>query len=299
MRNSSTVVYSIDHGEVGAEFYAQGGAVFPRFYTGGTWRSVLGNPQPFPAGDVLAIPFGTPVPTSLEPSAHFYHGYAANNLWTVTEITATEICATIAYPETSAIERIDKHVYCDRGAVVVEDRVKARRKIRMPVGYSWVIDLPDAPGSLNLTIPRGAFLESDPRQMAPSRIAKTVDFEESHYTEKCFASVSFPATQPGSDIVQIVNIDDGVLHLQLPGTGETVSMMWDRDALSHLMIHEHTGEEGQRHWVALSAMQSIFDYGLDRCVEIHRTNAKYGRVALRIEPDEPLELSHWYTLHRE
>lgn len=261
-------------------------------------------------GEWPCVPFGaTKAPPDLpagwtdhEAEDQWDHGYSANHEWHLVRQSAEELVIAIDYPQSSAVERLERSIRPSPTAasITVELRVHARKRSQMPLALHPTFAIPQSgveifaqaerihsypvptePGVSRL-LPggSGSTLEAMPAvaggSMAVNRLPLPFATEELMQMQRCKTPVVLRYLQEQVD----------------------VQLSWDTTVLPDAMLWVSNGGRSQAPWssrhyaLGVEPLSGFFDLG--RVVQPTAEHPLAGNKGVWLEPGQPLKVS--YTL---
>jgi hypothetical protein len=238
-------------------------------------------------GEWPCVPFGMPtVPDGmpadwlkgLEPEARiddFGHGYSSNHAWTLGKDGEGAVVASIRYPETHPVERLERRVASRADAAVVDMAltIYPRTSRTLPISFHPTLRLPARPGAAKLSFgnaqprvwtypipaePGRSVLKPDQRGVALSEVLD-------HEGQFCDI-LSQPFGQDSEDLLLLTGTD-GHVCLDNLDEGYRVTVEWDVEKLPSVMLwlsnqgRHFAPWNGRHRAIGIEPLAGVFDFG--------------------------------------
>ncbi|WP_292207311.1 hypothetical protein, partial [Mesorhizobium sp.] len=205
-------------------------------------------------GEWPCVPFGYSVPAegwpgnwtrvmgSPEPEEEV-HGHSSNHEWTWQASGSGSLWMSLAYPQASPVERVERTVRPDPSApaIDIEFRIVVRRACRLPIGLHPVFRLPFETGAATLELGRFYEGRTYPHDVEPGA--------ELFARDKSFADLTsvparaggtadasrLPLTADTEELLQIEGLD-GTAALANHAEGYRVKLSWQKAHFPSLLL---------------------------------------------------------------
>jgi hypothetical protein len=228
------------------------------------------------------------------------HGRSANEVWALTEASASEVCLRLDYPAHDDVAHLIRRVTAvpDEPALDFELTIHARRRTRQPVGLHPILRLPDFPAQLHIQaeykfgltypafVPPGAS-----RVAAGQRFARlealsgikggTVDYS------------TLPKDSPTEEMLMLCGVTQPIT-VRYPAERAWLRLTWDTAVLPSCLIWPSDRALTDPPWsgrfrgIGLEPIAAVFDAAREVAVEGNPINAAGIATAVEITPQRPL-----------
>jgi hypothetical protein len=171
------------------------------------------------------------------------HGHSANHDWTWRDSPRGSLSLTLAYPETSPVERVERTIRPDPSApaVDIEFRVFVRRACRLPIGLHPVFRLPFETGAATLEL--GGFDEGRTYphdvEAGAELFARNKSFTDLTSVPARAGGATDASRLPlGADTEELLQIEglDGTAALANHAEGYRVRLSWRKEHFPSLLL---------------------------------------------------------------
>jgi len=278
-------------------------------HLGGEWPCVpFGGTQP-PAG----LPRDWKAEGDAAPWHQHAHGFGAHSKWTLTRQDAHTATAAIAYPTTSPITRLTRHVsLISETEIALSLTIEARAPITLPVGLHPVLSLADAaPGTAQLRVAGAQTAWTFPQDVEPGASHLKPDQRAGALAALVTAQGSqidarqLPFAGHSEDLI-LLPAPAGRVSLARPDLGHRIDVSWDDQALPSCLLWLSNRGRAYAPWdsrvcaIGIEPIAAAFDLGVAHSTSPKSPLAQHGiRTAIDLRTDETWDTSYTISVHSE
>ena len=251
-------------------------------------------------GDFACLPFGIGRDTQgappdwaavlSGPTPGPIHGPAAEEAWTVLEVSDTAIRLGLDYPAASPVLRVERSIVGRPGVAALDCMlvIHARRRAAISVGLHPVLRLPDVPGRLHLSA-RFDFGLTHP------------GYGATEFADLAEVGLAHVPLSPRRDLNAQLCGMRGPLRAVWLDEGMGVELDWDRALLPSLQIWHTDRGIGGPPWhntyrgIGVEPIASAFDLDTSVSCAPNPINARGVATCITIDPAAPVTIRHAIT----
>lgn len=205
-------------------------------------------------GEWPCVPFGYSVPAdgwprnwsramrSPEPDEEV-HGHSSNHDWTWRDTDGGSLSLELAYPQGSAVERVERTITPDpfAPAIDIEFKIVVRRACRLPIGLHPVFRLPVETGAATLELGGFDHGRTYPHDVEPGAelFARNASFTDLTGVPARAGGVAdasrLPLAADAEELLQIEGLD-GTAALANHADGYRVELSWQKEHFPSLLL---------------------------------------------------------------
>jgi hypothetical protein len=228
------------------------------------------------------------------------HGFGSNVEWTWNTITSSEVELVCRYPGDDDIEELIRRVrpVPDRAAVDLELVVKARRRVRLPVGLHFTFCAPKTGATLRPGTFRDAWTYPGPPFDAIQALAADCRFQDLRRAPAkdggFIDATRFPLAVAAEDLIQLNGVE-GCFELDLPGDHCRVCIEWNKEHFPSVLLWlsnlglEAAPWDGRHVALGIEPVCSAFGLGLAATRAANPLHREGTPTVIEFDPDTPFE----------
>ncbi|MEO5757373.1 MAG: hypothetical protein ABIQ51_11025 [Mesorhizobium sp.] len=262
-------------------------------------------------GEWPCVPFGYSVPADGWPETwarvmgppepdEEVHGYSSNHEWTWRDSSRESLSLSLAYPEPSPVEWVERTITPDPSApaIDIEFKVLVRRPCRLPIGLHPVFRLPLETGAATLELGRFDQGRTNPHDVEPGAelFARDTSFTELTSVPARAGGVAdasrLPLAGETEELLQIGGLD-GTAALANRADGYRVKLSWQKEHFPSLLLwYSNRGRKaapwnGRHVAIGIEPVCSPFGLGPATAVADNPIAQSGIATALEFSPETP------------